>query len=161
VTDGALYRHFRSKKDILSLLIEDIEQTLIGVISQVASQDKNPIEKLENIFFAHFQYTEQRRGTSFIIINETLNINDKSLREKMKNVLDKYFKIIESILSQGKHSGDFRQDLEVDVAGVVFFGMVQSTVTLWSLSGYEPALDNGWLGKMFSVYKTGIVNGIL
>ncbi len=38
VSEGAIYRHFKSKTDVLSLMVDDIEETLIG---DVEKNDKN------------------------------------------------------------------------------------------------------------------------
>ncbi len=157
ITDGALYRHFKSKKKILSLLIEDIEETLLGAIKNAANQESDPLQKLENIFFAHLSYAEQRKGVSFILINESLNLHDKTLRREMFGVVEKYLNTIESILTQGVRLGIFRKDLAVDATGFIFWGMIQSTITHWSLSGYNFTLKKSWLMDMFSVFKKGIM----
>ena len=51
ITDGALYRHFKSKDEIISLLIDDIEDTLLSAIQEAANMNADPIKKLESIFF--------------------------------------------------------------------------------------------------------------
>ncbi len=137
VTDGALYRHFRSKKEIISLLIDDIEQTLLLTIGEAAGSSDDPAKKLENILLSHLSYAEQRRGLTFIIINETMSIQDKSLQKKMFSVINKYLNMIKNILQDGAKAGRFRYAMDFTSASVAFFGMVQSIVTLWSLSGFR------------------------
>ena len=83
ITDGALYRHFKGKKEIISLLIDDIEETLLSAIDEAASKTKKSLEKLENIFWSHLSYAEKRKGVSFIVINNTLSMKDKSLQNKI------------------------------------------------------------------------------
>lgn len=157
VTDGALYRHFKSKKEIISLLIMDIEKTLFETIRGAATKSDDPRQKLENILFSHLSYAEQRRGVSFIIINETLNINDKGLRKRMFGVINKYLKTIKKILSDGIKLGEFRKELDLALASITFFGMVQSMVTLWALSGFKYSLGKIRLGEMLNIYNTGVV----
>lgn len=157
ITDGALYRHFKSKKEILSLLIDDIEETLLAAINEAASRSKEPLQKLEDIFLSHLSYAEQRKGISFIVINKTLSIKDKSLQKKMFGVINKYLKTIKMILSEGITLGKFRNGMNLDSASIVFLGMVQSMVTLWGLSGYRYALRKDHLEEMFNLYKVGII----
>ena len=90
LTQGAIYRHFRSKKEIIGLLIDDIEKTLLETIEQAASASDKPLEKLKNILSAHLSYASQRKGVSFIVINETLSLKDKSLQGKMLGAIHKY-----------------------------------------------------------------------
>lgn len=157
ITDGALYRHFKSKKEILSLLIEDIESTLLATINQAAQKSPDPLQKLENIFLSHLSYVEQRKGVSFIVINKTLSLKDKALQKKMFGVINKYLKTIKSILKEGIESGQFRKGIDMDSSSIIFFGMVQSIVTLWGLSGYKYSLGKCRLNEMFNLYRRGII----
>lgn len=158
ITDGALYRHFKSKNKIISLLIEDIETTLLDTIEKAINLGQTPVLKLENIFFAHLSYAEQRRGVTFILITEAMNLHDKALRKQMLGVVDKYLKIIEGIVAEGIMKGCFHKGVAGRAASVVFWGMIQSTITHWGLSGYEYALKKNSLIKMFNVFKRGIMH---
>jgi len=157
VTDGALYRHFRSKKEIISLLIDNIEETLLAAIEEAAKSSSEPLRKLSDIFLTHLSYAEQRKGITFIIINETLSLKDKSLQRKMFGVINKYLKMIKAILIEGITSGKFRKDFDVTSAGIAFFGMVQSMVTLWALSGFRYALRKDRLEQRLNIYWEGIL----
>ena len=159
ITDGALYRHFSSKNEIISLLIDDIEETLLAVIKEAAFKEDDPLQKLECVFLSHLSYVEQRKGTSFIVINEVLSIKDKGLQRKMFGLLNRYLKTVKVILGEGIRAGKFRQDLHLDSASIAFFGMIQSLVTLWGLSGYRLPLSKDRLSGMFMVYRNGIING--
>lgn len=156
ITDGALYRHFKSKKEIISLLIDNIEETLLSTIGEAAKKSDDPLQKLADIFLSHLSYSEQRKGLSFIIIHETLSINDKSLRRKMFGVINKYLKTIKAILSKGIEAGKIRQDLNLTSASISFFNMVQSMVTLWALSGFRYTLRKRRLDEMLDIYKRGV-----
>lgn len=157
LTDGALYRHFKSKNEIINLLIEDIEDTLLNTIEKAAKKANNPQIKLMNIFLSHISYAEQRKGVTFIVINETLNLQDKILRNKMSNIIQKYLKKIEEILMDGVLSEKFRKNIDTTSASIAFFGMVQSLVTVWALSGYKYSLSNKHIKNIFDIYIKGII----
>jgi AcrR family transcriptional regulator len=156
VTDGALYRHFKSKNEIIALLIDDIEESLLAAIQGAAEKSNTPWDKLKNIFVSHLSYSEQRKGISFIVINETLSIKDRSLQKKMFAVIHKYLKTIKAILADGARKGVIRKDVNLTLASVTFLGMVQSLVTFWALSGYRYSLRKERLDDMLNVYKRGI-----
>ncbi|MDD5772384.1 MAG: TetR/AcrR family transcriptional regulator [bacterium] len=158
LTDGALYRHFKSKNEIIGLLIEDIENTLLNTIEKAAKKANNPLVKLMNIFLSHISYAEQRKGVTFIVINETLSLQDKLLRNKMSDIIQKYLKKIEEILIDGVLSEKFRKNIDTASASIAFFGMVQSLVTIWALSGYKYSLREKHIQNCFEIYKKGIVS---
>ncbi|MCF6156224.1 MAG: TetR/AcrR family transcriptional regulator [Candidatus Brocadia sp.] len=59
ITKTAIYRHFKSKQDILSLLIDTIEETLMKALNE-AMTNKDPIQNLKNIISSPYLCT----GTS-------------------------------------------------------------------------------------------------
>lgn len=134
ISDGDIYRHFASKKDILMLLIEDIEKTLLEAVERAASEKSEPLESLENVFKAHISYVEQRRGVSLIVISETVRLADKDLRKRMFDVVNHYLKRIEDLLARGVESGQISRDIDPGTAALTFFALIHATVTMWALS---------------------------
>lgn len=157
MTDGALYRHFSGKKEIISLLIDDIEETLLSAIDNAAANSDGPLEKLENIFRSHLSYVEKRKGVSFLVINNTLSMKDGHLQNKVFRLVQKYMDRIKAILKEGMAQGIFRRDLDLEATSTTFFGIVQCSVTLWGLSDYKYSLTNGRLKESFGFFKKGIL----
>lgn len=157
LTEGAIYKHFRSKREIIELLIEDIETTLLKTIDAALESEGKSLEKLKNVFASHLSYVEQRKGVSFAIINETINIKDEKLQSRMLSVLNAYYKRIERLLLQGMETGEIRKDIKTSSASVAFFGMVQSLVTLWALKDYDAKVIKTHMEEMFEIYIKGMV----
>ncbi|MDE2223354.1 MAG: TetR/AcrR family transcriptional regulator [Candidatus Omnitrophica bacterium] len=156
ITNGALYRHFKSKDEIVSLLIDDIEATMLATIKEAADKTNDPLRKLEGIFLSHLSYSERMKGTSFAIINQVSGIKNKHLKTKMFKVLNRYLKTIKAIIVEGMDAGRFRRDLNPTSASIVFFGTIQSMVSLWSLSGYKLSLRKPHFTRMLDVYKSWV-----
>jgi AcrR family transcriptional regulator len=154
VTNAALYKHFKNKEKILSLLIDDIEDVLLATIQKAADASSDPLQKLENIFLSHFEYSEKMKGTSFTVINSVASIKSRALRSKMAVVLNKYLETIKKIIQEGIKSGVFQDDLDPYYASIVFFGSIQTIVTLWGLDGYKPALRTSRFSGALGIYKS-------
>ena len=152
LTEGALYRHFASKADIISLLIDDIEETLLSKIQLAAKKSEHVAVKLKSIFISHLTYAEQRRGVTFILINETLNLRDKKLQRKMFRVITKYLNQIEVIIQEGVRSGELKKSVNTSSAAIAFWGMVQSLITLWALNNYKRSLLDKYRNSLFEIY---------
>ena len=156
VTDGALYRHFKSKHEIISLLIDDIENSLLSVIEIPARFSGHPVEKLRKIFLAHLSNAEQRKGMTLIVINESFAVKDKRIKKKMLKVMASYQETLKQVLREGIKEKRIRNDVDVDAAGIAFFGMVQAAVTFWALSDFSYHLKNQTLNRMFDQYVRGL-----
>lgn len=134
ISEGDIYRHFASKKDILLLLIEDIEKTLMEMVEEAVSEKQEPLASLENALKAHLSYVEQRRGVSLIVISESLRLEDKDLRKRMYEVVSRYIVRIEEILAQGVNAGQINKNIDLNMAALTFFALIHTIVTLWALS---------------------------
>ncbi|NTV29347.1 MAG: TetR/AcrR family transcriptional regulator [Candidatus Omnitrophica bacterium] len=157
VTDGSLYRHFKSKKEIISLLIEDIETTLLMTIEAAAEQGRDPLGRLRAVLFSHISYAEQRKGLTLLLINEVVSLKDVQLQKKMRGVVEQYLKKIRAILEEGVTGKVFRKNLDVEHASLAFFGLVQSLIIFWSLSGFSFAITKKRVEALFDIYSEGII----
>lgn len=135
-TKGAIYRHFKSKRDILSLLIDDIEKSLMEAINN-AIIDKNPLQNLKNILLAQLILAKNRRKTSFVVIMGATQFSDPLIRKKLLQLIQKYLRKIEKLLSDGIKSGFIKKNINPRTAAMIFMGLIQSTVTVWSYKNFK------------------------
>jgi AcrR family transcriptional regulator len=137
VTDGAIYKHFKSKRDILSFLVEDIETTLLSDVENNHSGNVDTLLILEKIVIEHVSAIEQRKGVTFQVIAEIISLGDKKLNRKVYLVIQKYIGRIKTILDEGVKAGVIRPDIDLDAAARMFFSLTQGLVSIWALSQYS------------------------
>lgn len=136
ISEGAIYRHFKSKRDILSLLADDIENTLLADLDEASIAGSTPLEVLDNVLRSHLSAIEQRRGVSFQVIAEIISMGDKGLNRKISDNINKYINRLAEILAQGVKSGEVRKDINLQAAAMILFGTIQGLVNIWALSNY-------------------------
>lgn len=136
ITKGAIYRHFKSKRDILSLLIDNIDETLMNTIdTAIISED--PIQNLKRVLLAHLTYAKERRQTSFIVIMGAMQFGDAFIRQKISRLIRKYLRKIETMLANAVKLGLVRSTINPKVSAIAFLGLIQSTVTVWSYKDFN------------------------
>jgi AcrR family transcriptional regulator len=151
ISEGALYRHFKSKKEILLFLIRDIEENLVSHL-QAGSPTRNILDTLENILGNHLSSIEQRKGMSFLVIAEIISLGDKELNRRVLEVLRKYISNIKKLLLEGIKIGEIRQDIDPEMVATSFFGTMQGLVTIWALSNYDFSLEEKF-GALWSFFR--------
>jgi len=154
ISEGAIYKHFKSKKEILSFLVDYIEESLISDIQNRKPGD-NVLEHLENVLRNHLSSIEQRRGISFLVIAEIISLGDKKLNRKIFGVLTQYISRIKEILAKGTETGEIGQDINLDMAATMFFGMAQGLVTIWALSDYSFSVEQRY-ASLWDILCKGI-----
>jgi AcrR family transcriptional regulator len=134
ISETAIYRHFKSKQDLLSFLIKDIEKTLLSEIEIKPSDNTYTLETLEKIMTSHMSHVVKRNGVSFLIIDEIISLGDKKLNNQVYSIIDNYTGRIKKILERSREAGIIKPDVDLDVAAIMFFGMTQGLVNVWTLN---------------------------
>lgn len=136
ITETAVYRHFRSKKDILSLLVDHIRSSLISEITG-AGVNNTPLQRLDNVLKSHLSSIEQRSGITFQVIAEIESLGDKKLNKSVSLAIEEYINRLEDLLAEGVKSGEVRADVDLKAAATVLFGIIQGLVNIWALGDYN------------------------
>jgi AcrR family transcriptional regulator len=157
VTEGAIYRHFKSKKDVLLLLIDDIEETLIEDVKNSDQGEVNSLEVLTKIINLHMSAIQQRKGIAFQVIAEIISLGDQKLNKKVSEVINKYIDSIQAILARGVKSGIVRSDIDLNAAAKLFFSMTQGLVNIWALHQYDFNLEKEY-APIWQVFLKGVAN---
>jgi AcrR family transcriptional regulator len=145
VSEGALYRHFKSKRDILFLMVERIEEDLVGDIEKGSAAATTPLAVLDNSLRNHVSAIQQRRGVSFQVIAEVISLGDKRLSKQASEALSVYIGRIRDILSAGIDAGEIREDIDPKEAAILIAATLQGLVSRWALSNYEFDLQKEYL----------------
>ena len=157
LTEGAIYRHFTSKHQILSLLVDDIESNLLDTVRSAQTNGASAVDSLEHILEAHLSDVEGRRAVSFIVIAEAMGFDGTRLSHRVALMFTHYLELIQAVLDRGIREGSVRPDVNANAAATTFFGLIESTATLWALNGYSGQLAE-FRSQMWDIYKRGIVS---
>ena len=141
VSEGALYRHFKSKHDILSLMVERIEEDLVGDIEKSCAAGGTPLVVLESSLRNHVSAIQQRRGVSFQVVAEIISLGDKKLSRQASQALDAYASRIQEILLAGIKAGEIRKGIDAEKAATLITAAIQGLVSRWALSNYSFNLE--------------------
>lgn len=139
VSEAAIYRHFNSKKEILSFLLDDVEATLLAGLE--ISGNADPLAVIEKSLLHQISDSEQRRGMSFLIIAEIISLGDRKLKKKAYQVILDFLDRLQKLLTIAVESGKIRKDIEPSAMAKMLFGIMQGLVTVWTLSHYNLDLE--------------------
>jgi len=137
ISEAAIYRHFKSKRDILSLLVDHIEHDLLADFTTVSTQARTPLEVLDSVLKGHLSAIERRRGISFQVIAEIISLGDKRLNRRVFETVNKYISCLKGLLCEGVKTGEIGEDVDPEATATIIFGTIQGLVNIWALSNYS------------------------
>ena len=157
ISEAAIYRHFKSKKSILSFLMNHLEDSLLADISrESAGSAPVTLETIEKTIHKHFSALDLKKGISFQVVAEIISLGDKNLNKKASQTIGKYIAGLKELLHEGVKHGSVRGDIDPEAAATLLFGLVQGLVNIWSLSNSSFKLIDQYT-RLWQVYREAIV----
>jgi AcrR family transcriptional regulator len=135
ISEAAIYRHFKSKKSILSFLLRHIEEVLLRDISpETAGTDPITLDTIERIIRNHFSAIGMRKGISFQVIAEIISLGDRKLNKQASETINKYISRLKELLTEGVREGVVYKDIDLEASATLLFTLIQGLVNIWSLN---------------------------
>ncbi|MFJ5965186.1 TetR/AcrR family transcriptional regulator [Bacillus sp. NPDC093026] len=133
VADGTIYLYFKNKEDILISLFKEKMGQFIERMETDIQQKSSAKEKLLLLIQEHFRLLAQDHHLALVTQLE-LRQSNLELRQKINEVLKGYLNMLDAILTEGKKTGEFKQELDVRLARQMVFGTIDETATTWVMN---------------------------
>ncbi|MBL0063433.1 MAG: TetR/AcrR family transcriptional regulator [Bacteroidetes bacterium] len=153
LSEAALYRHFKSKNEILlGLLTYFILEMNERIATIIADKEKQPSELLKKIFTSQLSTFAQKPAIVSVIFSEGIFQFNKELSEKVSVMMALMQKNINALIVRGQNGGVYGKLLGADPITTIIMGSMRMVVLKWKLSGNKSNLVND--GK-------NVLNGLL
>jgi len=137
LTEGAIYRHFSSKNDIMLGIIQMFQQTAYKTLKESCTSDVPALEQIDAIFMRHIQFFIEKPAVTAVIFSESIFQNNTELSKEVFKLLEMHEKALHCIIERGQKYKELRSDIEDKEIIRVIIGSIRYTVTKWRLSGYK------------------------
>jgi AcrR family transcriptional regulator len=137
VTKGGLYCHFRSKEELFTRVVGEVEKRFLNsLFNYVDELDGNVIEKLVGAIKFNAQYMLKNKEIVIFLLtlsSEVINVHS-GFEKILKGLYDKYRKFISNLIERGKQEGSIREDIDSDLMALFFIGSHDGILLQWSLN---------------------------
>ncbi len=155
VTEAAIYRHVESKEQVLVLLLEDVRQSVLGTIEQRTAPYSSALDKLEHVLQHHLSFIESRRGISFVVIAESAQFQEQTVRAAGQRLVEDYLSTVERFIQEGIDSGEVNPSINPSASATMFFGIIQASVTRWLFDSTAHPLTENVL-SLWRLYRASL-----
>lgn len=141
LSEAALYRHFKSKNDImlglLSYFIFEMKERITTIISK---EDNTPTEQLIQIFNSQLKTFLKKPAIVSVIFSEGIFQFNKDLSEKVSSMMELMQTHINTIIKKGQDEGTYSELTGSATISTIIMGSMRMTVLKWKLSGHKSNL---------------------
>lgn len=124
VTEGALFRHFSSKKEIMISILADVKNELIAEQEKITySSTFSAEEKLFKFLCTHIKYLIENKGITILLFSEAAHMNDSQLKKGLREILLTQKEFICRIIKQGMNEGVWDKSLNVENVATLYMGI--------------------------------------
>ncbi len=124
VTEGALFRHFSSKKEIMLAILNDVKNELIVEQEKITySSTISAEEKLFKFLCKHIKYLIENKGVTILLFSEAAHMNDSQLKKGLREILLTQKEYISRIIKQGMNEGVWDKSLNVENVATLYMGI--------------------------------------
>jgi len=123
VSEGAIYRHFKSKKNILLSVVDDVNDNLVVNQKAVADSKMTPSVKLFTFLCKQIKYLIYNKGVTILLLSEATHANDSELKEKLLQILKAQKELLKQIVNEGINHGSWHKDLDIEAFATLYMGI--------------------------------------
>ena len=146
VREAALYRHFASKAQMFEGLIDFIEQTVFGLVQQVAGREGEPLEctpedgarRAARIVALLLQFAERNPGMVRVLVGDALLLEHDRLQARMNQFFDRIESTLRQCLRPAAGAlGSSTPTVDAQVAASVLMSFVQGRLQRYVRTGFR------------------------
>ena len=123
VTEGALFRHFPSKKAMMLSILEDVKHDLLSAQEKIVYSGLKAAEKLKSFLCLHVNYLIDNKGITMLLFSEAAHLNDPNLKGGLREILLTQKEYVSKIVREGMNEGIWDTSLEVENVAMLYMGI--------------------------------------
>lgn len=157
LTQGALFRHFPTKDEILEATMAWVGERLLIGVDKAAEGAASPAAALKAMFMAHIDFVSKHPGVPRILFGELQGSGETLAKRMVQTFIRQYEQRLRRLMEAGKAQGELDPDLDVNAAAVLFIGTVQGLVMQSLLAGMSSRIRRD-APAVFAIYLRGITH---
>ncbi len=133
LTEAAIYRHFKSKDEILAAILDDFTASLKQYCQSVLISEISAREKLKQILNRLTQVFCENPEIVSVIFSDEIFKNKEILYNKIIQIISLNNQFFVKIVEEGQASNEIRQDITSGEIAVIIMGSFRMIVKNWQL----------------------------
>lgn len=123
MSEGAIFRHFASKKDIILAIIKDVQTDFIGALREIANSPSGPEERLNRFLCHTVKYLTRNKGITILMFSEASHNNDAELKAILLHIFNNQKMLVSKIILDGIAMDIWNANSHIEDIAMLYMGI--------------------------------------
>lgn len=130
VAHGLLYHYFASKDEVLDTIFRETWSDLLAEIGEIEASSESSRDQLQRVAARLFGGWREHPDVIRVLVREIAR--SAEVQQRIGELV-KPIEAIQRIIARGQQTGEFRDDFDSRLAGIIFYGGIEEVLSGWVL----------------------------
>lgn len=136
-SESALYRHFKDKEAIISLLIRFLSDNITTRFEGILQKDINSEEKFIELFQNQFLFFKANPHFIVIVLSDGLLDHSEDIKAEILKLMKANAVVFKKMIEEGQQAGVFNQEIEIEHLVHFVMGTFRLQMLKWKLANFS------------------------
>jgi len=147
-SESALYRHFKDKEAIISLLITYLSDNITLRFENIVNHSINPEEKFIELFRSQFLFFKANPYFLVIILSDGLMDNSEEIKAQILKLMQTNAKTFKHIITEGQKAKIFNPKIDAEYLVHFTMGSFRLQMLKWKLANFSFDIEKNGMKTM-------------
>jgi AcrR family transcriptional regulator len=123
LSEGAIFRHFKSKRDIMISIIDDVSENMIEKLKDISLENTSARDRLYRVICKTISYLTENNGITILLFTEASQANDVEMMEKLNYLFKSQTEIAAKIINDGIDESIWNKNISVEDVSTLYMGI--------------------------------------
>jgi AcrR family transcriptional regulator len=136
-SESAIYRHFKSKEDIIVSLLMYLSESMDERFSNLDLREDDPVSSFERLFINQLEFFSKSPHFVVAVFSDGLLEESGRVNEAIKNIMKTKMKYLMPIITIGRQKQVFTDSISSEELMSIVMGTFRLQMYKWRISEFE------------------------
>ncbi len=137
IVEGALYKHFKSKDEILLAVINYHARHDLNIMSTIENSNTTPKESIMFFIKSFAELFESEPAMTCIVSSYEVLLDDSSVVKRVKEIFTSRSDYLTHLVEKGQKEGSICADFSGEDLSDMIIGLLRTITLKWRMSNYS------------------------
>lgn len=152
-TEGAVYRHFKSKEDMILKMLEFLATNMNERLSELPLKGLQPDQKIQLLFKNQMEFFTKKPYFVVVVFSDGLMEDSQSVNEKVLGIMAVKIRHLLPIVLEGQLKGFFTREISAEDLAQIIMGSFRLQMYRWRSMNFQYDIEDSGMRIIESLLK--------